>query len=248
MKRREFLVVLGSAIMSPIATRAQSPAGPVIGFINSTTPEGFARPLIGFGRGLGEEGFVEGRNVRIEYRWARGEYQRLPGLGADLIREHVNVIATTGGTVAALAAKDASATIPIVFELGRDPVEIGLVSSLNHPGGNITGINMSTVALAQKRIELLAELLPEAKTITMLVNPASPTTKHEVAEADSVAHLLGRKLAVVAARDDRELDQAFAQIAGQQASALVVQPEPYLFSKTDRLVALARTDGYCSQP
>jgi putative tryptophan/tyrosine transport system substrate-binding protein len=123
--------------------------------------------------------------------------------------------------VAALAAKDVSATIPIVFELGRDPVEIGLVSSLNHPGGNITGINMSTVALAQKRIELLAELLPEAKTITMLVNPASPTTKHEVAEADFAAHRLGRKLVMVAARDDRELDQAFAQIAEQQASALV---------------------------
>jgi putative tryptophan/tyrosine transport system substrate-binding protein len=240
MRRRNFIALFArTAVAWPVIVSAQQSAMPVIGLLNSNTPEGFARPLVGFGRGLGEEGFAEGRNVRIEYRWARGEYDRLPGLAAELVSRKVNVIAATGGTSAALAAKNASPTIPIVFEMGADPVEIGLVQSFGHPGGHITGVSLFTVPLAQKRMELLVELVSAPTTIALLVNPGSPVIKREIAEAQTAARLLSRKLVVLTARKDSEIDSAFAALAQEQVGALVVQPEPYFFTKIDQLVALA---------
>jgi putative tryptophan/tyrosine transport system substrate-binding protein len=240
MRRREFITFLGAATAAwPLAARAQQPAMPVVGFLASTSPDASAPAVVGLRQGLNETGFVEGRNVAIEYRWAEGRYDRLPALAADLAGRQVTVIATVA-VDAALAAKAATATIPIVFTMGDDPVKFGLVASLNRPGGNVTGVSFLTPALEAKRIELVHELVPKATVIAVLVNPKSPAAEIRVTGARAAASALGFRLSVVVnASTERELDAAFASFGERQAGALLVASDPFFFAQRERIVTLA---------
>ena len=195
--------------------------------------------MAAFLQGLKEAGFVPGQNVAIEYRWAEGQFDRLSALATDLVRRQVAIIAVGGGGVTALAAKEATSTIPIVFAFGSDPVKLGLVASLNLPGGNITGVSTIAVKIGPKRLQLLRDLLPKAVAIGFLMNPRSPNTAFDLAEMQVAARGLGLQLIIVNASDEREIDTAFSDLAQQGAAALVVQPEPFLFSRRNQLVALA---------
>jgi len=240
IRRRDFLTLVGGAASGwPFAVRAQQPTLPVIGYLSSTSSGPYAPFVAAFQQGLKEIGFVAGQNVTIEYRWAEGQFDRLPALAADLVRRQVAIIAVGGGGVTALAAKDATSTIPIVFAFGSDPVKLGLVASLNRPGGNITGVSTIAVELGQKRLELLRDLLPKAVAIGFLMNPRSPNTAFDLADMQVGARGLGLQLIIVNARDEREIDTAFSDLVQQGAAALVVQPEPFLFSRRNQLVALA---------
>jgi putative ABC transport system substrate-binding protein len=240
MLRREFLGVMsGAAATWPLAVRAQQPTLPVIGYLSSTSSSPYAPFVAAFQQGLKETGFIAGQNVTIEYRWAEGQFDRLPALVADLVRRQVAIIAVGGGGVTALAAKDATLTIPIVFAIGSDPVKLGIVASLNRPGGNITGVSSIAVELGQKRLELLRDLLPKAVTIGFLMNPDSPNTAFDLPDMQVAARGLGQQLIIVNARDEREIDTAFSDLVQQRAAALVVQPEPFLLSRRNQLVALA---------
>jgi putative tryptophan/tyrosine transport system substrate-binding protein len=224
MRRREFITLLGGAAAAwPLAARAQQAAMPVIGFLNNTSPEIRRVELAAFHRGLKEGGYVEGQNVRMEYRWAQGRYDRLPALAADLVRRHVAVIAVPASTPGALAAKAATTTIPIVFYIGLDPVEIGLVASLAHPGGNITGVTGWNVMVGPKRLELLHQVIPSATNIALLVNPTSP----DLVEADSrdqqaAARALGLQLHILHASNERDFDTVFATLFQLRAGGLVI--------------------------
>jgi putative ABC transport system substrate-binding protein len=212
-RRREFITLLGSATAWPLAARAQQPAMPVIGFLHQGEPDVFAYLVRVFHQALEETGFVEGRNVAIEYRWAESHYDRLPALADDLVRRRVTVIAALGGTPSALAAKAATTTIPIVFNVGVDPVTFGLVASLNRPGGNITGISMLNLTVAAKRLELLRELAPTAAAIALLVNPTNPYSESETKEIRDAAGTLGLQLQVLNASGESEIDAAFATLS-----------------------------------
>jgi putative ABC transport system substrate-binding protein len=239
MRRREVLSVLASAAVAwPRAACAQQQAIPVIGFLSSRSPGESAHLVAAFRRGLGETGFVEGQNMVIAFRWAEGHYDRLPALAADLVTSHVAVIVTAGGALAALAGKAATSTIPIVFTAVTDPVQLGVVQSLNHPGGNITGMGSFSSAAGGKRLGLLHELAPAARTIAMLVNPQYPQTAPETADVRTAAQALHLDLQVVEASSERDFDAAFKTIA-QSAGALVVGTDPFFESRRPRIVELA---------
>jgi putative ABC transport system substrate-binding protein len=237
MRRRAFIAALGGAAVWPLAARAQQPAMPVIGFLHGASPDGFAPYQAAFRQGLKEAGYVEGQNVAIEYRWAAGQYERLPALVADLINRQVVVIAATADP-SALAAKAATATIPIVFFSGSDPVKLGLVAGLNRPGGNVTGVSILSFTLLSKQLELLCELVPTAATVAFLVNPNNSNTVGRTREMQEIARALGRQLQAVTAATEAELEPAFAAVQGH-AGALFVPPDPFFTGHREQIVVLA---------
>jgi len=244
MKRREFITLLGGTTALPLAARAQQSGMPVIGFLGGTSPEVYADRLRAFRQGLKEAGYVEGQNAQIEYLWAEGRNDRLPALAAQLVRRQVAVIVAAGGTPSALAAKAATATIPIVFGVAVDPVELGLVASLNRPGGNLTGVTNLNVEVGPKRLELLRELLPSATLIAVLVNPNNPILDEPfVRELQVAARTLGFKLHVLYASTDRDFDSVFGTLAQLQAGALVISPDQFLTSHIEQLGQLTLRHG-----
>jgi putative tryptophan/tyrosine transport system substrate-binding protein len=239
MKRRAFITLLGGAAVAwPLAARAQQPAMPVIGFLHGASPGGYAPMVTAFRQGLKEAGYVEGHNVAIEFRWAEGHYDRLPALAAELVHRQVATI-VTGGTPPAFAAKRATSTIPIVINVGIDPVQVGLVASLNRPGGNVTGLAILTAELGAKRLELLHESLPTATVVAMLANPTSPITEPETRGVRDAARSLGLQVHVLNASTESEIDTAFGTLVELHAGALVVSVDPFLTSYRARIVALA---------
>jgi putative tryptophan/tyrosine transport system substrate-binding protein len=241
MKRRKFITLLGGAAVTwPTTLRAQQLAMPAIGFLHLTSLETKQSYLAAFHRGLGETGYVEGRNVAVEYRWGQGHNDRLPSLVAELVRLQVSVIVVLESTAGALAAKAATQTIPIVFMQGADPVRIGLVSSLNHPGGNLTGINLFLAEVAAKRFGLLLELVPSAKSIGYLYNPTNPVfAETETKEVQAAADALGVRLHSVTASRLSEIETAFEHLVDQRADALFVSSDGFLLTQSSQIVALA---------
>jgi putative ABC transport system substrate-binding protein len=240
VRRREFITVLGSAAAWPLAARAQQPAMPVIGFLHGASPGPYAPFLPGFHQGLKEAGYTEGGNVVVEYRWAEHRYDRLPALAADLVDRHVTVITAAGSTPAAVAAKAATTTIPIVFLVGVDPVAIGLVASLARPGGNLTGLTNLTAEVGPKRLEMLHAAVPTAITIALLLNPKSPDLSEAEAQGLQVAaRRLGLQLHVLNASTEREIDGAFATLVQLPVGGLVIGPDSLFNSRAEQLAALA---------
>jgi putative ABC transport system substrate-binding protein len=239
LKRREFITLIGGAAAWPLAARAQQQRAPVVGFLHPASPEPFGHIIEGFRRGLSDTGFIDTRNVVIEYRWARGEYDRLPALAAELVQRRVRVILAGGGEVGALAAKAASATIPILFNTSDDPVKSGLVASFNRPGGNVTGLMTATSVLEVKKFGLLCEMIPNARLVAMLINPNYPPHVGDAAEVQSAAQSIGRQLLVLRAGTPEAIDLAFATLGEQRADALLVGGEPFLVGRSQQIVAMA---------
>jgi putative tryptophan/tyrosine transport system substrate-binding protein len=239
MKRREFIALMGgAAVLWPLGTRAQQPAMPVIGWLSARSPAEAASVLQAFRQGLGQVGYFEGKNVTIEYRWAEGRYDRLPALAAELVSRQVTVIAATGGEPSPLAAKAATTTIPIVCTLGGDPVDTGLVASLNQPGGNLTGTTIMAVEMGPKRLDLARQLVPDATAVAMLINPRFPTALAEAREVQGAARP-GIGINLLNASTESEIDAAFATIVEQKNGALIIGTDPFLLGQRDQLVRLA---------
>jgi putative ABC transport system substrate-binding protein len=239
MRRREFIAFVGTAAAWPLAARAQQPNIPLVGFLNVGSSDGYRPMVAAFRQGLQETGYVEGRNVAIEYRWGEGQSDRLPEMVTDLIQRQVAVIAATS-TPAALAAKSATKTIPVVFETGGDPIQLGLVASLNRPGSNVTGVTQLNGQVVPKELEVLHELLPTAKTVALLVNPADPAVaEDQTREGMSAARMLGLELHVLKASTEAQLEAVFANLSQSQISGLVVGPESFFTSHIGQLAALA---------
>jgi putative ABC transport system substrate-binding protein len=237
--RRDFITLLGGATVTlPVAARAQQAAMPVVGYLSSLAQEVSVSFDAAFRRGLSEMGYVEGQNVAIEYRWVTDRYDPLPTMAADLVQRQVAMICAFGPP-AVLAAKAATATIPIVFVTGADPIKFGFVASFNHPGGNITGIWIVSTVLAEKRLQLMHELVPKAELIALLVNPTSPVAEPQTRDAQAAAHSLGLKLRVLSAVSENDFDQVFSALVQQRADALFVTADPLFYSRRERLIALA---------
>ena len=239
--RRQFISALGGATVAwPLAARAQQPALPVIGYLSSRSPDNSADIVAAFRQGLNDDGFIVGQNVTIESRFADGDFDRLPGLAADLVRRQVNVFVATGGTVSVIRARPVvPTTIPIVFAMGGDPVKLGIVASLNRPGENITGIAFLVNGLAAKQIEMLHELVPNAVVIGFLVNPKDPNAKSDTKDAQAAANTFGLKLVVGEASTESEIDATFANFVQRQVAALFVDAEPFLLDSYKKIIALA---------
>jgi putative ABC transport system substrate-binding protein len=237
MRRRNFLA-LAAAAAAPRRAWAQ-PNLPVIGYLSGVSPASYAATLTAFHHGLGESGYVEGKNVRIEYRWAKGQYDRLPALAADLVKQKVDVIAASGGPLSAPAAKQATATIPIVFVTGIDPVAAGLVANLARPGGNVTGLTLLVIDLMPKRLELLSDLVPKVKSIAVLLNPTNPNSGPLVKDLPGVAEAKGLQLHILKASTASEIDAAFAGLAQLHAGALLAGSDAFFNSRRDQIIALA---------
>jgi putative ABC transport system substrate-binding protein len=240
MRRRDFLAALGGAAAAwPLVARAQQAKAPTVGVLGSETPDIFADRLRAFAQGLRDAGYVEGRNVVFEYRWAETRYDRLPQMASDLVSRRVDVIVAMGGVLPTLAAKAATATIPIVFAIGADPVEFKLVSSLSRPGGNLTGVTNLNLEVVQKRLELLHEMVPTAARIGALVDPGNPLVGEENAkELQAAAAMLGLQLRVLQAGTEADLERAFASLAQQRGGALVITNDPFLNTRVEQLAAL----------
>jgi putative tryptophan/tyrosine transport system substrate-binding protein len=240
MRRREFIKLIGGASAAwPLAAGAQQAAVPVVGFLGSGSSAGFAPNVTAVRQGLDQAGYVEGRKVAIEYRWAEGQYDRLPALAADLVRRQVSAIVAPVSTPAALAAKAATVSIPIVFSIGGDPVELGLVASLNRPGGNVTGVTWRSTELIAKGLELIVELAPASAPIAAIVNPGNPNSEVQSRDLHSAGRALGRKVRVLNAGTERDIDSAFATLAHEGAGALLVGPDGFFYNRRDQIVALA---------
>ena len=241
MRRREFITLLGGAASSwPLAVRAREPPLPLIGFLSSASADLYTIRLRAFHNGLKDQGYVVGQNVAIEYRWAEGQNNRLPVLAAELVHRQVDVIAAGGGTPSAVAAKAATATIPIVFAVGVDPIRIGLVASLNRPGGNLTGITSLNVEVGPKRLELLRELIPKAEIIALLINPTNPSLAEDFLRAlQPAASTFGLQLHVLQASTEQDFDRVFAALAQLRADALVIMPDVFYNSRSEQLANLS---------
>jgi putative tryptophan/tyrosine transport system substrate-binding protein len=245
MKRREFITLLGGAAVAwPLAVRAQQPAMPVVAFINAGVADASAGRMAAFRKGLNEAGYVEGQSVTVEYHWLEGQYDRVPALVADLVRRRVAVIATPGSDVVTLAAKAATATTPIVFGFGQDPVRLGLVASLAHPGGNATGVNFFPSEVVAKRLRLLHDLVPKAVRIAVLVNPANaPTAEATLREVQQAAPTIGMQIQILNATTIGEIDAAFATLAREHPDALFVAPDAFFTSRRVQFVILTARLG-----
>ena len=239
MRRRDFVAGLGIAVALPFEARAQQNARPLVGFLSGRSATESAAVLAAFQRGLAEAGFADGKNVALEYRWADGHYDTLPQLARELVEKQVAAIAAVGGSVSGLAAKTVTTTTPIVFSSGGDAVKLGLVPSLNRPGGNVTGVNLIFGALGAKRLELLHEIIPAAGTLALLVNPNYPSAADEIASVQAGAQGLGLKIVVLNAPSADDFEQAFARLASEKISGLLVTDDPFLQSRRDQLVGLA---------
>jgi putative ABC transport system substrate-binding protein len=245
VRRRQFITLLGGAAVAwPLAARAQQPPIPVIGFLNSASLDTYSHLLSAFRQGLKETGFAEGENVAIEYRWAENQFDRLAGLASELVRRQVVVIAATGGIHSALAAKAATTTIPIVFNIGDDPVRLGLVASIARPGGNVTGINNFIYELVAKRLALLRELVPAAVRVAVLVNPANAQTETTLADVEGAARAVGLQIQIGKVSTSREIDAAFATLVRDRVDALFIPPDPLFISRRIQIVQLAARHAF----
>ena len=240
MKRRQFITLLGGAAANwPLTARGQKAAMPVIGILNSGSPDASASLIQSLRTGLGETGFVEGQNLTIDYRWSNGRYDVLPALAADLVRERVAVIVAGGTAAPALAAKAATATIPIVFTSGDDPVKIGLVPNLNRPDGNVTGVHFFLTELSAKKLGLLRDLMPQLAVIGLCLNPSSQNAGAQLADVQVAARELGLRIEVANASNEREIDSAFATLAERKIGAVIVTSDPFFFTRRNQMIGLA---------
>ena len=240
MKRRAFITLLGRAAAAwPFATRAQRPVIPVIGYLHSGSSAPYVHLVAAFRQSLKEAGYVEGENVAIEYRWAEGRYDRLPALAAELVGRHVALIVAQGGDPSVLAAKSVTSTIPIVFTSSSDPVKLGLVASLNRPGGNATGFWLYTSLLGTKRFEMMRQLFPASTLIAILVNPNNPNAQIDIPDLQDAARTVGQSISFVTARTETEIEATFAALGDKRVSALLVNTDPYFLERRDQFVALA---------